>query len=74
MDKHRDKKLDDLIGKVVEVVFFDDATVTGVLGYTPEYSAKYGYRRPNFYNCGAWSFRKSHVKRIRRLNGLKELQ
>ena len=74
MDKHRDKKLDGLIGKTVEVVFFDGATATGILGYAPEFSAKYGYRKPNFYNCGAWIFRKSHIKRIRRLNGLKELQ
>lgn len=67
MDKHRDKRLDGLIGKAVEVVFFDGATATGILGYTPEFSAKYGYRKPNFYYCGAWIFRKSHIKRIRRV-------
>lgn len=67
MNCHRDKKLDSLIGKEVEVVFFDDVTITGVLGYTPEYSAKYNYRKPNRYNCGAWSFSKSHIKHINEL-------
>lgn len=67
MDKHRDERLDSLIGKNVEVVFFDDVAVSGILGYAPEYSAKYGYRKPNHYYCGVWTFSKSHIKRIRRL-------
>ena len=67
MDIHRDKYMDSLIGKAVEVVFFDNTTTKGVLGYTPEFSEKYKYRRPHYYNCGAWSFRKSHVKYIREL-------
>ena len=67
MDCHRDKKLDSLIGKNVEVVFFDGVAVSGILGYTPEYSAKYGYRKPHYYYCGVWTFSKSHIKHIKEL-------
>ena len=67
MSLHRDKKLDSLIGKAVEVVLSDNFTIRGVLGYTLEFSEKYKYRKPNFYTCGDVDFRKSHVKHIREL-------
>ena len=67
MDIHRDKKLDSLIGKTVEVVLFDNTVIKGVLGYTAEFSEKYKYRKPSYYTCGDYGFRKSHVKKIRGL-------
>lgn len=67
MSLHRDKTLDSLIGKAVEIVLVDSISIKGVLGYTPEFSEKYKYRRPNFYTCGDVDFRKSHVKYIREL-------
>lgn len=65
MDLHRDKKLDRLIGKTVEVVLFDNKIIKGVLGYTADFSEKYDYRKPNYYTCGDYSFRKSHIKKIK---------
>ena len=67
MDIHRDNKLDSLIGKAVEVTLFNNTVIKGVLGYTAEFSEKYKYRKPNCYTCGNYSFRKSHVKKIRGL-------
>ena len=67
MDLHRDKKLDSLIGKAVEVVLFDNTVIKGVLGYTAEFSEKYKYRKTSYYTCGDYDFRKSHVKKIRGL-------
>ena len=67
MDIHRDKKLDRLIGALVEVTLFDNKVIKGVLGFTEEFGAKYDYRKPNYYTCGNYSFRKSHVKKIRGL-------
>lgn len=67
MDIHRDKKLDSLIGKAVEVVLFDNKVIKGVLGYTEDFSEKYDYRKPSYYTCGDYDFRKSHVKKIRGL-------
>lgn len=67
MDIHRDNELDRLIGKAVEVVLFDNTVIKGVLGYTAEFSEKYKYRKPSYYTCGDYDFRKSHVKKIRGL-------
>ena len=67
MEIHRDKKLNSLIGKVVEVVLFDDKIIKGILGYTAEFSEKYKYRKPGYYTCGIYDFKKSHVKKIRGL-------
>lgn len=67
MNLHRDKKLDSLIGKAVEVTLFDDTVIKGVLGYTLDFSEKYGWRKPNYYTCENHSFRKTHVKKIRGL-------
>lgn len=63
MNTHRDKELDSLIGKVVEVTFKNGRKVIGILGYTEEFSTT--YRRPNYYTCENWDFRKSHIKNIR---------
>lgn len=67
MDIHRNKKLDSLIGKAVEIVLFNNTVIIGVLGYTSEFSEKYDYRKPSYYTCGDYDFRKSHVKKIRGL-------
>lgn len=58
-------KLNSYIGKCVTVTFKDGATTTGVLGFTPEFSSKYGYRKPNYYTCNEWDFKVSHIKSIK---------
>lgn len=68
MDIHRDKKLDSLIGKAVEVVLFDNKVIKGVLGYTEDFSEKYEYRKPSYYTCNNYSFRKSHIKKIKEID------
>jgi len=67
MEIYKDKKLNSLIGKAVEVVLFDDKIIKGILGYTAEFSEKYKYRKPGYYTCGDYDFKKSHVKKIRGL-------
>lgn len=65
MSLHRDNKLDSLIGKVVEVTLYDNTVIKGVLGFTEEFSAKYDYKKPYYYTCDSWSFRKTFVKKIK---------
>lgn len=67
MDIHKDKKINSLIGKAVEVVLFDNTVLKGILNYTAEFGEKYNYRKPSYYTCGDYDFRKSHVKKIRGL-------
>lgn len=57
--------INSFLNKNVEVTFFDDKIERGILGYTPEYSAKYGYRRAGYYTINNWDFKASHIKRIR---------
>lgn len=72
MDKkkgcHRDEKLDSMLGKNVEVTFYDGKTRQGKLIYVEEFSEKYDYRRPWRYNVGNTSFMKSSVKKIREVS------
>lgn len=58
--------LNSYIGQRVKVTFYDNYTVEGDLGFTPEFSAKYGYRKPNYYTIGSHDFKVSHIKRIER--------
>lgn len=67
MYTHRDEKLDRLIGKVVEVTFISGRKVIGILGFTENFSATYNYRKPSYYTCEDWDFRKSHIKNIREI-------
>lgn len=57
----------DLVGKKVCVYFKDgEKGIYGVLGYVDKFSAKYGYRKPNYFYIGNTSFKVSHVKRVER--------
>lgn len=53
------------VGKKVEIIFADGNTTTGVLGFTKEFSSKYGYRKPNCFTVNNWDFKVSHVKKIK---------
>ena len=53
----------ELVGRKVEIVFFDDMVKTGILGYTPEFSEKYGWRKADRFTLGNWDFRVSHTKK-----------
>ena len=59
------EKLNSYLGKRVTIQFKDGATVSGILGFTPEFSQKYGYRKPNYYTCSNWDFKLSHVRTIK---------
>lgn len=59
------KDLHELVGKNVEVVFRDGDVHKGVLGYTTEFSAKYGYRKPNYFTIGDYDFKVSHIRSIK---------
>lgn len=59
------EKLNSYLGKQVKIQFKDGNTVFGTLGFTKEFSQKYGYRKPNYYTCNLWDFKVSHVKSIR---------
>ena len=64
MSRYTRRELDNYIGKNVNVTLFDDSTLSGILGYTPEFSEKYGWRKAKCYTIGKYDFRASHVKRI----------
>lgn len=63
--KHRDKKLDNLLGQYVHIEFLDGQNIEGILEFAETFSAKYGWKKPNFYYCGNYGFSKSHVKNIK---------
>ena len=62
-------ELMELVGKEVTVLFKDGDAATGKLEYISEFSAKYGYRKPNMFNiydrfyCHTWAFKVSHIKK-----------
>lgn len=60
-------KLKEMIGKNVEVTFFDFHVERGILGYTEDFSEKYNYRIPGLFTIGNYSFRVSHVRRIKEI-------
>ena len=59
--------LNQYLRKNVEITFIDNDTVRGVLGFTPEFSEHYGYRKPNYYTIGNIDFKCSHVKKLREI-------
>ena len=61
----RKDELMKLVGKKVEIVFFDDEVKTGILGYTPEFSEKYGWRKANMFTLDNLDFRVSHTKKVK---------
>lgn len=53
------------VGKKVRVVFKGIASsIYGTLGYVDEFSAKYDFRKPNYFYIGNTSFKVSHVRKV----------
>lgn len=52
------------IGKKVEIKLFDDTVYSGILGFTSEFSEKFGYRKPNYFTVKDLDFKVSHLKSI----------
>ena len=53
------------VGKKVFISFKNDKEVIhGTLGYVKEFSAKYDYRKPNYFFIGNTSFKASHVRSL----------
>ena len=65
------EELDKLIGKEVMILFKDTTVAAGPLGYTPEFSAKYHYRKVGYYTCGDYDFKASHVAKVWSAEGMK---
>lgn len=54
-----------LVGKKVFVYFkYGERGIYGTLGYVDEFSAKYDYRKPNYFYIGNTSFKVSHVRKV----------
>lgn len=53
-----------LVGKNVRILFRDGEWIWGKLGYADEFSAKHGFRKPNYFYIGHTSFKVSHVKKV----------
>ena len=54
-----------LVGKKVFVYFKGaEKGIYGTLGYVDEFSAKYDYRKPNYFYIGNTSFKVSHVRKL----------
>lgn len=53
------------VGKKVHIYFKDgEGGIYGTLGYVDEFSAKYGYRKPDYFYINHMSFKVSHVKKL----------
>lgn len=60
-------QLKEYIGKYVNIEFKDGTSVQGVLGYTPEFSSKFGYRKPGYFTLLQYDFKVSSVKKIKEI-------
>lgn len=59
-----------LVGKKVFVYFKDgESGIYGTLGYADEFSAKHGYRKPNYFYINHTSFKVSHVRKVEESEG-----
>ena len=52
------------VGKKVYIYFKDEDREYGTLGYVNEFSAKYGYRKPNYFYVNIVSFKASIVRKL----------
>ena len=53
------------VGKKVHIYFKgEERSMYGTLGYVDEFSAKYDYRKPNYFYIGNTSFKVSHVRKL----------
>ena len=64
MSRYTRRELDNYIGKNVDVTLFDGSTLSGVLGYTAEFSEKYSWRKPGCFTIDKYDFKASHVINI----------
>ena len=59
-------ELMDCVGKYVEITFkdtvFSGDKCRGILGYTSEFSPKFGYRKPDYFTIHDVDFKVSHIK------------
>ncbi len=63
-----------LVGKKVSVEFKDGESIYGTLGYVDEFSAKYDYRKPNYFYIGNTSFKVSHIKKLVEIETLEKIK
>ena len=53
------------VGKKVHIYFKgEERVIYGTLGYVDEFSAKYDYRKPNYFYIGNTAFKVSHVRKL----------
>lgn len=57
--------INNLIGETVMVEFRSGNVTRGKLGFTKEFSEKYGWRKPNYYTINEYDFLASHIKSIK---------
>lgn len=63
------KELKKYIGVKVGVIFKDGTVKVGVLGFTEDFSEKYGYRKPNYFTIDDYDFKVSHIRKIKEIGG-----
>lgn len=49
------------VGCTVKIKFYDGTIREGKLGFTKEFSAEYGYRKPNYFTINNLDFKVSHI-------------
>lgn len=58
------------VGKKVHIYFKDGGKdIYGTLGYVDEFSAKYDFRKPNYFYIGNTSFKVSHIRKLVKSEG-----
>lgn len=63
-------ELMELVGHNVFVFLKNDGKgIYGTLGYVDEFSAKYDFRKPNYFYIGNTSFKVSHIRKLRKSEG-----
>lgn len=61
----RKAELMSYVGKKVYIYFKgEEKGIYGTLGYADDFSAKNGWRKPNYFYIGHISFKVSHVKKL----------
>ncbi len=60
-------ELQTYVGLKVKITFFDNKEEVGILGFTKEFSAKYGFRLPNHFTINNIDFKVSHIKKCERV-------
>jgi len=55
------EELHKYVGSIVKVEFKHGKIEQGKLGFTKEFSEKYGYRRPGYFTINDTDFKLSHI-------------